>query len=61
MSLAEAGYAWDYSCYVEKELRSSNHFRLLHASAEKRCRAILKFYLDKLNNSKKEIYNVNTN
>ena len=44
--IANAGYSWEYGHYMEKELQSSNHVRLLHAPPEKRCRAILKFYLD---------------
>lgn len=47
--LIKLGYSWDYSRYIETELQSSDHVRFLHASSEKRCRAILKFYLDNQN------------
>ena len=44
--LINAGYVWDYSRYIESELGSSDHDKLLHCSPEIRCRAILKLYLD---------------
>lgn len=44
--LLDAGYVWDYCRYIEEELKTSDHAQLLHCSAETRCRAILKLYLD---------------
>lgn len=39
-------YKYNFIHYIEKELHTQNHYRLLMASAEVRCRAILKFTLD---------------
>lgn len=44
--LIDAGYGWKYSYYIEKEIGNSDHINLLHCNSDKRCRAILKFYLD---------------
>jgi hypothetical protein len=44
--LVKAGYKMCYLKNIEEEIRSSNHLRLLHCSADKRCRAIVKFYID---------------
>jgi len=47
--IENAGYGSNYSQYVEEELNNSNHISLLQASADVRCRAILKLFLDNKN------------
>ena len=44
--LIDAGYVWDYCRYIEEEMETSDHVKLLHCSSEDRCRAILKLHLD---------------
>jgi hypothetical protein len=40
-----SGFGREYMVYLEEEVNSSNHARLSHAGADKRCRAILRFFL----------------
>jgi len=47
--LIDAGYAWDYTRYIEEEIGSAEHWKFLHCGAEIRCRAILKLHLDNPN------------
>lgn len=43
--IKEDGMAWEYMKLLEEELKSSNHFTLAHASADKRTRAMVKLYI----------------
>ena len=45
-TIVQSGYGWEYSRAIEKEIKSSNHIRLLHVPSDKRCRAILKLFLE---------------
>lgn len=44
--IIRTGYGWNFSCQIEEEIKSSNHVRLLHVPPDKRCRAILKLFLN---------------
>lgn len=44
--LNSIGYGWHYSKYIEEELKSSDHIKMLNCSADKRARAILKLIID---------------
>lgn len=43
--IREDGMHWEYAKLLELEVRSGNNFDLIHASADKRARAMVKLYI----------------